>query len=190
MKLLDTIVDFFYKRRAQKFLRETTREQSFVDYKNAQSILILFESDYSEKNPEVRRIINDLRNDGKKVSAWGYINKKEITTAMLPDFRILNKQDADFSLCPKQNYVEELQGQHFDLMLDLSLKKTFFLQYLALYANASCKVGTHIGFDKVHDFVIDFEQLQTQDEELEITINTTFVYNQMIFYLKKIQTND
>jgi hypothetical protein len=190
MKVLEAIIEFFYKKRSKKFLSDTTRTQSFVDYKSAQSILILFESDYSEKNPEIRRIIHELRNDGKKVSAWGYINKKEITTAMLPDFRIMNNQDADLTLCPKPNYIEELQNHHFDLMLDLSLQKSTFIQYLALYADANCKVGTHLGKDKIHDFVIDFEQLQQDDELSELTINTTFVYNQMIFYLKKIQTND
>lgn len=190
MKVLEAIIAFFYKQRSKKFLRDTSRIQSFVDYKSAQSILILFDSDYSEKNPEIRRIIHQLRNDGKKVSAWGYINKKQITTAMLPDFRIMNNHDADLTLCPNANYIEELQNQHFDLMLDLSLLKSTYLQYLALYADASCKVGTHLGKDKTYDFVIDFEQFEQEEETQEISINATFVYNQMIFYLKKIQTND
>jgi hypothetical protein len=190
MKVLEAIIEYFYKQHSKKILNETTRLQSFVDYKNAQSILILFESDYSEKNPEIRRIIQELRDDGKKVSAWGYINKKDITTAMLPDFRIMNNKNAGLTLCPKANYIEELQSQHYDLMLNLSLQKSTFLQYIALYANASCKVGTHLGKDKIHDFVIDFEQYQQNNEMQELEINATFVYKQMIFYLKKIQTND
>lgn len=188
--MLEAIIDFFYKQRSKKFLRDANRAQSFVNYNSAQSILLLFESDFSEKNIEIRRIIHGLRVDGKKVSAWGYINKKQITTAMLPDFRILNNQDADLTLCPKNNYIEELKAQHFDLLLDLSLHPSTFLQYLALYCDASCKVGSTLSKQINYDFVIDFNQLQQEDETSALEIDVPFVYNQMIFYLKKIQTND
>src|ERR1035437_1722880 len=119
--LLQIIRTFFFQITAKKHLSSTYRERRFVSYDKAKTVLILFESDYSEKNMNIRKMIYQLQQDGKKVSAWGYIDKKEVITSILPDFRILHHKQTDFFQKPMISYINELDDQTFDLLIDLTL---------------------------------------------------------------------
>ncbi len=188
--------DFLFKRRTKKYLELNPREKRFVTYDKAKSVLILFESEFSEKNLYIRRMINNLQLDGKKVSAWGYIDKKEVMTSILPDFRILHHKQTDFFQSPQESYINELENQEFDIMIDLSLRPLLPLQYIAVYAKALFKVGIHKSEFGIYDFVLDVESQTTPTEESEnpeLTdnlIDEIYLYDQIIFYLKSIQTTD
>lgn len=187
--IIQKIILFLFKRRLNKQLKNVERERRFVNYKSAKTIILLFESDYLEKNPDIKQLIQSFNNDGKKVMAWGFVQKKEISTAILPDFRILHQKDADFTGMPSVSFMRELSELNFDLLLDLSVNEIKPLQYLALYANAACKVGTH-NFPGMYDVVIDVQQLKEENLQKEEETTVTQIYNLMLFYLKSIQTND
>jgi hypothetical protein len=159
--------DFLFRMRAKKFLEETPRERRFVSYAKAKSILILFESDFNEKNPYIRKMIAQLQHDGKKVSAWGFIDKKEVITSILPDFRILHHKQTDSFQKPLISYINELDSLEYDLLIDLSLNQVLPLEYIAMYANASCKVGTRKIELPIYDFVIDLENQLTVSDTSE-----------------------
>jgi hypothetical protein len=62
-----------------------------------------------------------------------------------------------------------------------------------MYANASCKAGTRKNDLPVYDFMLDVENMQMPDdseESIQTPIDETYIFNQIIFYLKSIQTND
>ena len=185
--------NYLFQKRARKYLSETERDRRFVSYDKAKTVLLLFESDYSEKNVHIRKMISQMQQDGKRVSAWGFIDKKEVTTSILPDFRILHHKQTDFFQKPLISYVNELEGQEFDLLIDLSLKPLLPLQYIVLYARASCKTGIHKSETPLYDFLLDVESLTVPiegTEFLETPVDENYLYNQIIFYLKSIQTTD
>ena len=187
------INNYLFNKRAQKYLDETPREHRFVNYNKAKTILILFESDYAEKNQAIHTIIDQIRKDGKKVTAWGFLNKKEIETAIFPDFRILHHKQTDFFHKPLDSYINELKFVEYDLLIDLSVNSIIPLEYLALYANASFKTGIRKTIIAVYDFVLDVDKVPASDESSESVqtqVDETYLYNQIIFYLKKIQTTD
>ena len=191
--MLKKLNNFLFRMRAQKYLKETPRERRFVSYQKAKSVLILFESDYSEKNPNIRKMINQLQQDGKKVSAWGYIDKKEVVTSILPDFRILHHKQTDFFQKPLISYINELETLEFDLLIDLSVNSIVSLEYIAMYANTACKTGIRKTDLPIFDFVIDIENQATileTDETADSPIDENYVFDKIIFYLKSIQTND
>ncbi|HRZ97489.1 MAG TPA: hypothetical protein P5084_08035 [Paludibacter sp.] len=188
--MLENLKRYVFIKRATKFINTNLRDRRFVNYEKAKSILILFESDYSEKNILVRRIIRNLVNDGKKVSAWGYIEKKEITTAILPDFRVLHQKDTDFFQKPKVSFFNELEDMEFDLLIDLTVNEVLPLQYIAIHANALCKTGSIKNELEVYDFAINLENINSNDEEEPMDINARYIFDQIIFYLKSIQTKD
>lgn len=193
---MNYINNYLFQKRAQKYLSQTPREHRFVNYLKAKSVLLLFESDFSEKNLNVRKIISQLQQDGKKVCAWGYLDKKEVSTSILPEFRILNHKQTDFFQKPLTSYINELENLEFDLMIDLSLKMVTTLQYIAMYANASCKTGIHKTDLPIYDFLIEVGNMANQphiSEESEFVdkaIDETYLFDQIIFYLKSIQTTD
>lgn len=191
--MLKKINRILFRMRAQKYLKETPRDRRFVSYQKAKSVLILFESDYMEKNPNIRRMIGQLQQDGKKVSAWGYVDKKEVITSILPDFRILHHKQTDRFQKPLISYVNELESLEFDLLIDLSVNPIVPLEYIAMYANASCKTGIRKTDLPIFDFVIDVKNqvavLETE-ESTDSPVDENYVFDQIIFYLKSIQTND
>lgn len=186
---LQKIIVFLFNRRLKKFLKTDEREKRFVNYNNAKSVILLFESDYNEKNPEIRQIIQRFNADGKKVMAWGYVRKKEVTSAILPDFRILHQKDADFTDFPEVSFINELEDLQFDLLIDLTVNEVKPLQYIAMYAKANCKVGTH-NYPGMYDVLIDMSQLKAENELNQEETTAVHVYKHLIFYLKSIQTKD
>ena len=194
--MLKKLRKFLFERRAKKYLELNPRERRFVTYDKARTVLILFESEFSEKNLYIRRMISNLQQDGKKVSAWGYIDKKEVTTAILPEFRVLHHKQTDFFQSPQLSFINELAEQEFDLLIDLTLKPLLPLQYVALYAKASCKIGTHQSDLELYDFVLNVESQKSSGEATDnsesndILIDEIYLYDQIIFYIKSIQTKD
>lgn len=190
MRIFEKIIRYVFRKRMKSYKAIEQRERRFVKYENARSVLLLFESDEMEKNPEIRRIIQRLIADGKKVSAWGYVDKKLINTAILPDFKILNNKETDFLQKPNESFIRELENTSYDLMLDLTENDIIPLQYIVLYANVGLKAGVKRMNYELYDFLIDMETISNQTEENLVDINAGFIYNQIIFYLKNIQTSD
>ena len=188
------LINFLFQYRAKKYLSETPRERRFVSYEKAKTILLLFESEFTEKNPNIRKMIYQMQQDGKKVSAWGFIDKKEVATSILPDFRILHHKQTDFFQKPLISYINELEDLEFDLLIDLSVHEILPLQYIAMYAKASCKTGIRKNDLQIYDFVLDVDVLPTTPPEgaepEENPIDENYLFEQIIFYLKSIQTND
>ena len=188
--------NYLFNKRADLYLSTLERERRFLTYDKAKTVLILFESDINEKNPAIRKIISSLQDDGKKVSAWGFIDKKVINTAIFPDFRILNNDQTDFFRKPVLSYINELESHEYDLLIDLTLKPFIPLQYIAVYSKATFKIGIHKSDLNIYDFVMDVESLmnpteKTENEERNETfVDETYVYDQIIFYIKSIQSND
>lgn len=193
MSIIEKVIQFVYRRRCRNHLATVSRERRFVNYDKARSVLILFESDYTEKNPNIRRLISNLQQDGKKVSAWGFIDKQEVMSSILPDFRILHHKQMDFFHTPLESYLNELDTMEFDLLLDLTVRPILTLQYFALYARATFKAGAHRNEVPVYDFLMDISQVNKDggDEYSQVVeLNEIYLYDQIIFYLKSIQTND
>ncbi len=187
---------YLFNKRADLYLSTLVRDRRFITYDRAKTVLLLFESDVIEKNPAIRKIISSLQDDGKKVSAWGYIDKKQIHTAIFPDFRILNNDQTDFFRKPVVSYLNELENHEYDLLIDLTLKPLIPMQYIAMYSKAIFKTGIHKSDLNIYDFVMDVESLMTpvekteNNEPAEILVDETYVYDQIIFYLKSIQSKD
>ncbi len=182
--------NYLFNKRAQKYLNTTVRERKFINYSQAKTVLLLFESDFYEKNPVILKIIADLQQDGKKVCSWGYIDKKEASTSIMPDFRILNHKQTDFFKRPQESYINELENYEYDLLIDLSIEPHISLQYMALYANVACKTGIRKNDLPIYDFMIDVKNVETPEDTNESPVDQLYVYNQIIFYLKSIQSND
>lgn len=190
---MNKLNNYLFQKRAQKLLNENHRVRRFVNYEKAKTVLLLFESDFLERNLNVRNIILQLQHDGKKVSAWGYTNRKEVSSSILPEFRILHYKQTDLFQRPKNSFLNELKNQEFDLLIDLSLRPLIALEYIALYANASLKTGVRKTNLPIFDFLLNMESIKAPTpnaEAIENPVDEIYLFNQIIFYLKSIQTTD
>lgn len=196
---------YIFERKVNRHLTDSQREKRWIDYKNAKNILLLFESDFVEKNRFIRKAIETLTSEGKKVSAWGFLDTKKSVTAILPSFKVLDRETINWYGQPKEPFLRELAETEFDLLIDLTLCDILPLMYVGLYANAASKVGMSRTMDNIYDFKI----IVPEPEEIELNNDTKkkpvefrnlnemlfhtdqqYLFDQIIFYLKRIQSRD
>lgn len=198
--------EFIFQKRLKKHIQRNLRKKRFVDYDHAKTVLLFFESDYVEKNRFIHKAIEQLKADGKKVYAWGLLENKNTSSAILPYFKILDKGQIDFFGSPQKSFIKELTENEYDLLIDLTLEEKLPMKYLKMYANASLKAGISDSMNDVMDFIIhipveenqEIIQTQSTDEKERLNISDErnflydqqFIFEQIIFYLKKIQSND
>lgn len=167
------IKNWVYNYKASK---QPERNVVFPDFNNVRSVLVLFESDLLEKNTVVKSIANELGKEDKDVVLWGYCEKKDIQSPILPHLRILGTRDYNILGAPKEDIINDLHKRQYDLLIDLTQHPCQPLRYLALYARAEFKTGMDLGAG-VHDLLISTPAQETPQ----------FLFEQIVKYLKMIQ---
>ena len=148
-------------------------------------MLIIYESDLLERNDSIKTIRQDLLRRQMDVTMWGYVEKKEISSLVLPQSRILGVADYNWLGKPRENVLNDLQAEHYDILIDLTTRPLLPLRYIAMYAKADFKVGLNLG-EGVHDMLISLPDLDTEQAKPE----ATWLYDQFMRYLTTIKSND
>lgn len=174
MNIITNIKEFVFKQ-IQK--RNTRSEAIYPDYSSISKVLILFESDVLERNVQLKQLVKEIQADGKTVTAWGYVPKKDIVSGVLRDYRVLGLKDVNFLEVPKEYEKQDIQNEHFDLLIDLNMNDLLPLRYLAMYANADFRAGKLEPQPYVHDFMID---VQGNDDP-------AYLFDQILAFLKKVK---
>lgn len=158
--------------------RKTPKQQAvFPKYENVRSVLVLYESDLSEKNTVVKAIRDELLTQDKDVVLWGFCDKKEIVSLVLPQSRILGRRDLNLLGAPKEEIVKDLQKRQYDLLIDLTQKPCLPLRYVSMYARTDFRAGLNIPGAN-NDLLISTAPQETPQ----------FLFEQIVKYLKMIQT--
>ena len=181
MNLKQKIFNYLYK-------KQPAREPLFPHLDQPLKLLIIYESDVLERNDAIKSIRQDLLRRQMDVSMWGYVEKKEITTLILPQSRILGVNDYNLLGKPKEDVITDLQADHYDLLIDLTTHPMLPLRYLAMYADADFKVGLNLG-EGIHDMLLSLPDLTPEQGE-ELSIEATWLYDQIMKYLTTIKSND
>lgn len=171
------IKEYIFNYRLKK---QPARQAIFPNYDDIRSIIILFESDYQEKNAVIKGIRDELLAQDKDVVLWGFCAKKDIQSFILPQSRIMGLRDLNIFGCPKQEVLVDLDKRQYDLLLDLTQHPNLPLRYVAMFARASFKAGLqfqpNMQSDGIHDFLIQTDPQDTPH----------FLYTQIIRYLQMI----
>ena len=168
MSIKERIFNYFLR-------KQPARQAVFPHFDDVRSVLVLYESDLSEKNTLVKALRDELILENKDVVLWGYCNKKEITSLILPQSRILGRPDINLLGAPKRDVIEDLQKRPYDLLIDLTQQPCLPLRYVAMYARADFKASLNNN-SGLYDFMIDMEPQQTPEE----------LFRQIVKYLKMI----
>ena len=177
-----------FNRIAKKQLKNSLRNGRFVTYDKAMNILLLFESDGKE-DVLIRDIVKTLENDGKNVTAYGFLNSKTLAVNYSRCIKMFNKKEIDIFHKPDKKILNEIKFSKFDLLIDLSKNAFTPLLYLSLFANATMKISSKIIEPQLFDFILDINQ-NIKNMNTKSTIDEQFIFNEIIFYLKSIQTTD
>lgn len=160
--------------------KQPQREKIFRNYADIRRVLIIFESDWLERHLQVKQLIKEMQADGKEVSAWGFIDKKDRTTPILRDFRVIGAREVNVFGKPKKDVLIDFTREHYDLLIDLSINQVLPLRYMALLADVDFKVGKSEPCEPyLHDFMIALPEGQT---------DAAYLFDQIKHYLQTIQT--
>ncbi|MBR7153992.1 MAG: hypothetical protein IKD12_01625 [Paludibacteraceae bacterium] len=181
MSLKQRIFDYVQRKQEERNVR-------FPHFDQPLKIMLIYESDVLERNDSIKSIRQDLLRRQMDVTMWGFVEKKEILTLILPQSRILGLNDYNLLGKPRDYVVNDLKAEHYDLLIDLTTQPLLPLRYLAMLTDADFKVGLNLG-EGVHDMLIslpDFTPEQGEQAELE----ASWLYDQMMQYITTIKSND
>ena len=150
--------------------------------------MLIYESDYLERNDAIKTIRQDLLRRQMDVTMWGFVEKKDISTLILPQSRILGLTDYNWLGKPRDYVLNDLQAEHYDLFIDLTTRPLLPLRYLAMYVQADFKVGMNLG-EGLHDMLISLPDLTPEQGE-EAEIEASWLYHQIMSYLTTIKSMD
>ena len=168
--------------------KQPEREPRFPHLDRPLKILLIYESDVLERNDAIKTIRQDLLRRQMDVTMWGYVEKKEIQTLILPQSRIVGLTDYNWLGKPRDYVLADLQAEHYDLLIDLTTRFLLPLRYLAMYTNADFKVGLNLG-EGLHDMLISLPDFTPEQGE-EAEIEASWLYNQIMNFLTTIKSND
>ena len=191
MSIKEKIYSFIARRQPQ-------REAKWPHWESVKHVLVLYESDFVEKNPAIRTIRTELQKHHIDAVFWGYVPKKEVQSAVLPQSRIVGMKDFTFLGYPRKELVQDLQQQEYDLVIDLNQSNTLPLRYLCLLAKAGFKSGMAAGGDAgisptVNEKKGNCQHIQSPcDLQIKTQPQDTpeFLFQQILHYLTNIQSND
>lgn len=168
--------------------RKSLRSKKYRNLSQIKSVIIIFESDFMEKNTLVKGFIEQLKQEGKDVDAWAFVDKKETLTSTIAQFRIIGQKDINWLKIPRQKAIADMTDKHYDLLIDLHINQNITNQYLTLFANAELKVGVSLQvYTDVKPNVLDFMIKLPEHSGAATETDTTELFNQIIHYLKIIQ---
>ena len=154
------------------------RRKTFVSFDKIKKILVLFDVG-NDNYKNVKYVIDYLDNQGKDVSALGYIDKKIIPDQYLlkSKFEFFCKSDLNFWGIPNKPNVQNFINTESDLYIDLTNTNTFALKYINFLSIARLKAGFYSDKNEHLDFMITITRESGYQEMLE----------QLIHYLKMLQ---
>lgn len=181
MSIKEKIYSFIARRQPQ-------REAKWPHWESVKHVLVLYESDFVEKNPAIRTIRTELQKHHIDAVFWGYVPKKEVQSAVLPQSRIVGMKDFTILGFPCKELVQDLQQQEYDIVIDLNQSNALPLRYLCLLAKAGFKSGMAPTGQLPNTPMVQSPcdlQIHTQPQE-----TPEFLFQQILYYLTNIQSND
>ena len=168
--------------------KQAERNPRFPHLDRPLKIMLIYESDVLERNDAIKTIRQDLLRRQMDVTMWGFVEKKEIQTLILPQSRILGTNDYNLLGKPRDYVINDLQAEHYDLLLDLTTRPLLPLRYIAMYTDADFKVGMNLG-EGIHDMLISLPDF-TPEQGDEAEIEASWLFDQIMQYLTTIKSND
>ena len=187
--MLKRIRKYFFEREMRKCVRKSV----FRSWNDIHSILLLFESDYQEKNNNVRTFIKALQAEDKRVVGCCYVDKKVAETATLDNYIVLDRSKMNWLRKPDNVAIGEKLKEKFDVIIDLTENDVLPLKYVLMWTNSDFRCGKNRGEagNTLYDFVMEMPEHPIDPKTNTPQIDYDFegkLGAQIIKYLKLIKS--
>lgn len=170
------ISNYFIKQKIENLARKTNRVKKFKSMNEIDRVIIFCNS---SEQQEVLPCVSRLAEMGKKVwiCSYGTMPEAKIGEGIFL-LEIIPKKDLDLRGIPSASIVKKLNDFAPDILIDLTSRISYPMQYLFLCLTCDFKVGITKKDRKQYDFSISV----TESTDL------CYLFNQIIFYLQTIRT--
>lgn len=186
------LLEYLRKKKIDRRVSNFRTNSECKRWEEIRSILIIFESNFMEQNEDVRQLMWNLQDEGKKVSACMYVDVKVSPSRSWNNYVVLDRKGV--SLLGKyqsDTALNVVMNEQFDLVIDLTTHLVFPLMHFMLDVQALMRCGKVkeelplSPYDmqmemSIPDFGDDEEARERYNERIDI-------YNQIVKYLKMMK---
>jgi hypothetical protein len=144
MQLVDSIKLAIAHSVLKKESRALQRERTDPNIHIAASIGILYDATNRDEFEIVREFFKDLRESRKKAVSLGYVDYKETLSfhpLARPESDYFFKHQLNWYQKPSSSVVEHFIEEPFDILINLTMKDVYQLDYIAALSKAGLKIG-------------------------------------------------
>lgn len=131
----------FYHEEVTK--RHISRNRLMINLSDAKTVGILFEFSNEDDYKVVTDFIKQLQDEGKRVRSIAFFQGKKtphyFVQKLMSD--LITPKQTNWYGKPTADFTEDYIQEKFDILIDLSLRNNFPLQYISGLSNANLKVG-------------------------------------------------
>jgi hypothetical protein len=168
--MFQKIRSFIGNRYFKKELSKSGRNRKLINMQDAKKIGILYNLDSVPDYEIVSEFVTQLQHERKEVKALGYVKNKNLVERFLPklSYDFFSRKDVNLFYMPGPGKVRDFIAKEFDLLIDLSLKDSLPLKYIAGLSVSLCRVGRFSEKNKdCYDLMIDIPPAATLKEYIK-----------------------
>ena len=175
--------DFFKKRKLKSLLQKNKRHRAYLNMEVIRSVLVLFDtSDYEI----VDSFVGELLRMGKSVGGYAFRVKDDAFDYSETNYKIISpKENSKKSGIPDEELLEQLKSRHYDVVIDLTIKENFSLQYILAVVNATMTVGLKKKKNKLPFYDFSISKLPQTKGSKDPQVSE--LIKAIVFYLKTIR---
>ncbi|MBR9919662.1 MAG: hypothetical protein GYB31_02420 [Bacteroidetes bacterium] len=172
MSLVQKLKSWLFARKMRQAQLANKTKHLSVNFDSAKTIGLIFEGTNLEQREQVLAFASQLKKEGKKVRMLAFMDNKVDNSGHA--FKNFNRNDLDFSLCPKSDEAKNFIGTPLDLLINLSMKSIEPLAYVLASANARFRVGPYDPEANYYELMIDLskgKKLSDYIKQVEVYLN-------------------
>ncbi|MDR0427641.1 MAG: hypothetical protein LBH12_03450 [Dysgonamonadaceae bacterium] len=172
---------FILSKKINSYYRKNSREKRFLNFKDIQSILILFDT---ANYDAVDLFVKKLKKLNRHVTAYAYKDKSDQYNYSETPYQIITAKEAGDLFDNKvEQIATEIRNQTFDAVFDLTLTRNIPLEYILMHAHAHVKAGLKKSNIPHYDLAI-ISLPESEDDDSKVKE----LGKQIIYYLHTIKT--
>lgn len=170
------LTHYFIKRKINRLLSSARRSRRFKTINEIHNVLLLC---HAEDAKEVEQCAVRLKKAGKKITICMYETTPAASRNDDSDILYVRpSQDVTVWGFPESSVMQKVNACPSDIIIDLTRKNEYVMQYLLLRSECDFKVGIRSEENAFYDFSVS----ATENKEL------SYLFEQIIFYLQTIRS--
>jgi hypothetical protein len=148
MSIANKLRSVLGRRKFRKELQTIIRDPESVSFDEAGNIGIIYDATDERDSEAVKNYMKSIRSAFKKdISAIGFVDKKNPATSQYAQFGLdfFSRKDLNFKMIPVSPTVKNFINEKFDILINISYRRSLPLSYISALSKARFKVGAFSG---------------------------------------------